>query len=233
MKNLTHFFLFFLLMFNIIDSTAQKSVNSIIFGVYNRMQKVNDYSAEAKIVSDLPLIKILPVKATIYFKQKDKFRVVSKGIAILPKQGFNDLQKIISDTNSFTAVANGKETINSISTQVINVIPSNDTGDVVLAKLWIDPISYLVYKSQITSRENGTLVIDYFYTNYKNFGLPDNLIFTVDVKKFKIPKGIATDINKSNPSEEKVKKDAKYGKIFITLTNYKINAGVKDEVFKK
>ena len=222
----------FLLLFCYNYNYAQKSANSLVFGIYNKLQKVKDYSADAKIVSDLPLIKILPVRATIYFKQKDKFRVVSKSIAVLPKQGFNDLQKIIADTNTFTAIITGAENIRDIATQVVNVIPMSDTGDVVLAKLWVDPTNSLVYKSQITSRENGTLSIDYFYTNYKKFGLPDSLIFTVDVKKFKIPKGIATDINKSKNESEKDKKPNKFGKIFITLSNYKINLGIEDKIFK-
>jgi outer membrane lipoprotein-sorting protein len=224
--------LFFLLLFGNNKLIAQKSVNTVVYGVYAKMQKIKDYSAEAQIIANLPLIKALPVRANVYFKQKNKFRIISKGIAVLPKQGFNDLQKLISDTNSFTAINTGGETINAIANQILNIIPSNDTGDVVLAKLWIDPSTHLVHKSQITSRENGTVVVEYFYKTNIGFGLPDVLVFTVDVKKFKIPKGIATDINKSNDDSDKNKKDAKYGKITISLSNYIINKGVKDEIFK-
>jgi hypothetical protein len=55
----------------------------------------------------------------------------------------------------------------------------------------------------------------------------------VDVKKFKIPKGVTADINNTEAEKKDKNKDPKKGKIFITLTNYQINKGVPDSIFKK
>jgi hypothetical protein len=223
---------FFIPLFAGFNALAQKTSNQLLHGVYQKMMKVKDYSVEASIRADIPLIKIFPVNAVIYFKQPDKFKVDSKSIAIMPRQGFSDLARIIRDSTSYTSIYTGKENIGSSSAQMISLIPSVDTGDLILAKFWIDASHNLVLKSQLTTRSSGTMLIEYFYGTQATFGLPDKMIFTVDVKKFKIPKVIATDIQ--NPQSKTTKgkmKPSKKGIILIGLKNYKINSGLKNIIF--
>ena len=222
-----------LLMLVSFSVDAQKTPNQLLRGVYQKMMKVKDYSVEATIKADIPLIKILPVNALVYFKQPDKFKVESKSIAIMPRQGFSDVAKIIRDTNSYTAVYTGKEKIGTSLTQIISVIPSIDTGDLVLAKFWIDYAHNLVLKTQLTTRSSGTMQIEYFYGTQLAFGLPDKMIFTVDVKKFKIPKVMASDMNTPGKVPKANEKESKKGVILIDLKNYKINQGLKDAFFKQ
>ncbi len=88
--------------------SAQKTANQILYSLYQKSLLINDYSAEANIKVDIPFIRMLPVDANIYYKKPDKFRVKTTGIAILPKQGFNDFSKTIQDTNTYTAIIIGK-----------------------------------------------------------------------------------------------------------------------------
>jgi len=226
------YLLFAVLLFIHIDSVAQKTPNQLLRSVYMKMNKVKDYSVEASIRADIPLIKILPVNASVFFKQPDKFKVVSKSIAILPRQGFSDLAKIIRDSTSYTAVLTGKEKIGTSLAQIISIIPAIDTGDLVLAKFWIEPSLNLVLKTQLSTRSSGTMQIEYFYGSQATIGLPDKMIFTVDVKKFKIPKVIATDLNHAANQPKANDKASKKGVILIGLKNYKINQGLKDAFFK-
>lgn len=193
---------------------------------------VKDYSVRAKIKSDIPLVKILTVNATVYFKQKDKFKIDADGIAILPRQGIGDVPKLLNAKNTYKALLTGTENISNVNTQIITILPSTDTTDLILAKLWYDGVSELILKSQVTTRSSGTVSTDYFYSTQKQYGLPDSMVFTVDVKKFKIPKGVATDINRTQTTNAN-KPPSKTGKIFIRLYNYKTNTGLKDELFAK
>ena len=229
----TRYIAFSLLLFLSFNASAQKTPNQLLRGVYQKMMKVKDYSVEADIRADIPLIKILPVNAVIYFKQPDKFKVESKGIAIMPKQVFSDVAKIIRDTTAYTAFFTGKEKIDNSLTQIISVIPLVDTGDLVLAKFWIDYARNLALKSQLTTRSSGTMQIEYFYGTQIAFGLPDKMIFTVDVKKFKIPKAMASDMNNSSKATKSDDKKSKKGIILIDLKNYKLNQGLKDAFFKQ
>ena len=212
---------------------AQQNANQILRAVYLKSQKAKDYSVLANIKVDMPFIRMLPIDAKIYFKQKDKFKVESKSIAIVPRQGFDQSSKMLADTNSFTAIMQGNELINGPLTNIINIIPLSDTSDLILGKLWIDNKQNVVLKSQLTTKSNGTILMEYTYGAQLLYGLPDKMIFSVDVKKFKIPKSVSGDINNSSTETPDKTKDPKKGKIYITLTNYQINKGVPDTIFKK
>ena len=88
-----------------------QDANVLLDKVVAKIKNVKDYSVDALIRTNITFIKIVPVKAKIYFKQKDKFKIVSKGIVILPKQGFTDVNTFLSKTNSYMAVDGGTKMI--------------------------------------------------------------------------------------------------------------------------
>ena len=150
---------------------AQQNANQILRAVYLKSQKAKDYSVLANIKVDVPFIRMLPIDAKIYFKQKDKFKVESKSIAIVPRQGFDQSSKMLADTNSFTAIMQGNELINGPLTNIINIIPLSDTSDLILGKLWIDNKQNVVLKSQLTTKSNGTILMEYTYGAQLLYGL--------------------------------------------------------------
>lgn len=210
---------------------AQENANVILHGVYSKVGNAKDYSADAHIKVDVPFIRILPINAKIYFKQKDKFKVESKSIAIVPRQGFDQASEILSDTNSFTAIIQGQEMIDKIQTTVITIIPLSDTSDLILGKLWIDPVQSVILKSQLTTKSNGTILMEYAYGTEIEYGLPDKIVFTIETKKFKIPKSMVTDMD--NSSRKETSSEKKKGQIFITLTGYQVNKGIPDSFFRE
>ena len=213
-----------------IDLSAQnESANSILRSVYQKIQKADNYSAKANIRVDLPFLKMLPINANVYFKKNDKFKVDSKSIAILPRQNFDQLTKMLADTNSFTAMIQAKEVFKELPVTIVSIIPLADTSDLILGRLWIDEKTSLVHKAQLTTKTNGTILTEYFYGAQSAYGLPDKIIFTVDIKKFKIPKSVAADINNTKAKEETKEKQ---GRITVVMKDYLINKGVDDSVFK-
>lgn len=207
--------------------------NAIVQQVVQKLNTVKDYSVSANIRANIPLIKIMPVTASIYYKQKDKFKVVSKGIAILPKQGFTDVNAFLMKKGSYMAVSGGVKTIKEIQTNLVSVIPTGETSEIILAKLWIDTKRDVIMRSQVTTRSSGTVTVDYSYGAEVAFGLPSQLIFTIDVKKFKMPKSVAADLNKTDNQKKKTANKDQKGTITIKLTNYKVNKGISDAVFKE
>lgn len=210
-------------------SAQEESANSILNNVYQKMQKANDYTATANIKVDLPFLKMLPINAKVYFKKKDKFKVDSKSIAILPKQNFDQLTKMLANPTSFTAMVQAKEVYQNVPVTIVSIIPLADTSDLILGRLWIDTGNDLVCKAQLTTKTNGTILTEYSYGNQSAYGLPDKIIFTVDIKKFKVPKSVTADINNTRPKEEPKEKQ---GKITVTMSSYLVNKGVSDDVFK-
>ena len=227
-KLLFIFFLFFRFL------VYSQDANVLLDKVVAKINTVKDYSVDALIRTNIPFIKIVPVKAKIYFKQKDKLKIVSKGIVILPKQGFTDINTFLLKKNSYMAVNGGTKMIGDIKTSLITVIPTSENSEFVLAKLWIDPTNAVILTSQITTRSSGTVNVDYRYDSQINFGLPSELIFEIDIKKFKMPKSVAADINNDKTKDKSKKKVAdKKGIITIKLSNYIINKGINDAIFQK
>jgi hypothetical protein len=225
------FTVFYTLLLSLIGSA--QNPNQLVQGVYQKLMQAKDYTVNANIKVDLPFIRMLPIDAKIFFKQNNKFKVESKSIAIIPRQGFDQLPKMLSDTNSYTAVITGKELIDNTETSIVNIITLSDTSDLILGKLWIDKQKLLVLKSQLTTKKNGTILTEYSYGKQIIYGLPDFMTFTVDIKKFSIPKSIAADINNAKVKDKDKDKKDKKGRIFITLNNYQINKGINDKVFDK
>lgn len=224
---------FWLLLASLPEVGAQNSANILLNAVYNKLQKANDYTVDAHIKVDMPFIRILPVNVKIFFKQKDKFKIESKSIAVVPRQGFDQISKVIADSNSYTAILQGQENIGTIQTTIVSVISLSDTSDVILGRFWIDPKQKLVLKSQLTTRSNGSIEMEFAYGSQTDYGLPDKMIFSVDIKKFKVPKGILANSDTSDPKKDGKNKKNKKGKIFITLSNYQVNKGIDDKVFAK
>ncbi len=73
--------------------------------------------------------------------------------------------------------------------------------------------------------------MNYKHGKYANFGLPDVITFIVDIKKFKVPKAIAADINTTSMSEKESANQPKKGKITVTVSNYIINKSLPDNIF--
>lgn len=194
-----------------------------------KLEKVNDYSVDIHIKAQVPMIKIDEVDAKMYFKKPNRIKVESKGIAILPKQGMAELNYFLSDEKAYTCAMNGNKMLNNVNTAVVSVIPLGDQSDIILVKLWIDPKKELIMKSQVTTKSNGTLDVSYYYGDQAKYGLPYKMVFTIDVKNFKLPKSVAADLhqNKKSPSNTSQK-----GTIIISMRNYIVNKGVGSSHFK-
>jgi hypothetical protein len=204
------YLLFLLLPFLSLGQNSNATWQRLI----KKFNQVKSYEVKATIK---PQIRMLPVKATVQFNYPSTFKMKSAGISILPKNGFSELPLLFSQPNQFTAISSGVDQ----GTEVLTLLPTDNEADIVLAKIWVDTKDYVVTKSQITSRTKGTVICEFDYANERNLGLPSRMKFQIDIRKFKIPKGVATDINRTSRPAETGKTNPK-GSIDIELSEYKI-----------
>ena len=222
---------FFLTTLFIFQMASAQDANELVKAVRLKLEKVQDYSADIHIKAQVPMIKIDEVDAKIYYKQPNLMKVESKGIAILPKQGMGELNAFLTNEKAYTCALNGTKMIVDIKTTVVSVLPLTENTDVILVKLWIDTQRDLILKSQITSKSNGTLDVDYFYGDQAKYGLPYKMVFTIDVKKFKLPKSVAADLHQ-NKKKISAKEGPQTGTIVMQMRNYKVNQGIPNSKFK-
>jgi len=191
----------------------------ILNAAEQKYARVKKFTADVNIASDIPAMKILPAQATISYVAPNQLEVTSKSIIVLPKQGFREIQNIISQKNKYTAIYMGQEIINGRNSHLITLLPKSDAEDWIMAKIWIDAAESLIVQSQTTTKSSGTLKVIYLYNSQKQWALPDQMWIEVDVQKFKIPKGVATDLHRNRETQNQ----GTVGKIQLTFMNYKVN----------
>jgi outer membrane lipoprotein-sorting protein len=95
-----------------------------------------------------------------------------------------------------------------------------------------DERSELIKKAKNTSRDNGTYELEMTYGTYAAYGLPDKVVFSFNTKEYKLPKGVTFDYDDGSGKKAGDELKNKKGKVEIAYSDYVINKGVDDSVFK-
>lgn len=224
----------FLLTFHLSLFTSAQDMTALVMKVKAKLDQVNDYEADGRMKTDVAFIKAPVGKVKIYFKKPDKFRLKKDGgISLLPKGGVSVNMNSIVTTDQFVALAAGEAVVGGIKTKVVKMLPVNENSDVVLTTMYIDEANLLVRKAVTTTKENGTYEIEMVYGKYAGFGLPDKVTFSFNTKNYKLPKGLTLEFDDNEkPLTEEQKLKNKKGRVEITYTNYSINKGIADAIFK-
>ena len=227
------FFLFLLLSFYTgLFATAQ-TAEEVISKVKARLDKVNDYEARGKMKTNVVFIKAPIATVKVYYKKPNKLRINNEsGISFIPKGSVNiNLGNIFVSNAGFDIIDMGKE--NKTNLRIIKLLPKEENSEVVLSTLYIDETQSLIKKAKTTTKENGTYELEMSYGKYGEYGLADKVIFTFNTKDYKLPKGITFDYDDGGKKEQNSgKMKDKKGRVEITYSNYTINKGVPDAVFK-
>jgi len=224
-------FSFTTLFFLTINLQAQ-SADELVQQVKTKLDKVNNYQADGKLKTNVSFLKAPIANVTIYYKKPGRLRIINKGgISLIPKGSANiSLSNLFLSNNSYDIIDVGRD---SSGLRIIKLLPKEDTAEIILATLYIDEKNSLIKRSKTTTKESGTYELDMTYGKYADFGLPDKTIFSFNTKDYKMPKGVTLDYDDGNKkkNQQDVLKNKK-GKVEISYSNYSINKGVDESVFK-
>lgn len=223
---------FFILQMSV--AGYSQDMTSLVMKVKAKLDQVADYEADGKMKTDVAFIKAPIGKVKVYFKKPNKFRLKKDGgISLLPRGGVSVNMNTVFATTDFVALAAGEQVLDGVKTKIVKLLPVNENSDIVLTTMYIDEPGLLVKKMITTTKENGTYQIEMSYGRFAQYGLPDKVVFGFNTKDYKLPKGITLEFDddeKQLTDAEKLKN--KKGKVEITYTNYVINKGIPDAVFK-
>lgn len=216
-------------LLSVIINAQNKDPKEILKITEEKFLGVKDYTADVKIKLDLAFLKMSDSQAKVYFKAPDKFKIDSKGFAMLPKEGINyNPAKFMK--GDYTSIYIKDEKIDGNDCFVVKVIPNNDTVEVVLTTLFIDKSNYFIRQIASTTKRGGNIKINLTYNSNKKYPLPDKVQFTFNAdesnaeKKIKeTDKNVRRQMNAQNIS----------GSVYIYYSNYEINKGLSDKIFTK
>jgi hypothetical protein len=214
-------------------SVNAQDADALVKKVKAKLEQVNDYVAEGKMKTDVAFIKAPVGKVKVYYQKPNKLKLVKeKGISILPKGGVSINSSSVLGLTNYTAIDAGEQVFNGTRVKVIKLLPLDEASDIVITTLYIDEAALLIKKSATTTKENGSFEMEMYYGNYANLGLPDKMIFSFNVKDYKMPKGVTLDFDDDMKPEEKLKLKKKKGRVEFIYTNYIINKGIDAAIFK-
>ena len=225
------------LLFLLLIAMAGKSqdVNTLLTKVKFNIDKVNDYEASARMITNVTFLKVPDADVKVYFKKPNKLKIKNeKGISFVPKGAVSiNLNNILSG-GKYTAIDAGKDKIGTTVVRVIKLLPEDDNADVVLSTVYIDEDALVIRRAKTTTRANGSYQLEMSYGKYATYGLPDKIIFSFNTKDYKLPKGITFDFDDGTQNNKTAadKAKAKNGSAEITFHSYVINKGILDDVFK-
>ncbi len=214
-------------------ASFSQDVTTLVNKVKAKLDKVNDYVAEGSMKTDVIFIKAPVGRVKVYYKKPNHFKLKRDGgISILPKGGVTVNMSTLVAGNDFVALASGDAVVNGTKVKVVKLLPTTDNSDVVLSTLYIDETNLLILKASTTTKENGSFEIEMTYGKYTAYSLPDKVIFSFNTKDYKMPKGVALEFDDEQKVTEAEKIKRKKGRVQINYSNYTINKGVDDSLFK-
>ena len=228
MKKLSILFFVSFLFIQLPAQTPQELINK----VKAKLETVNDYTAKGKLKTNVVFIKAPIASVKVYYKKPNKMKIVNEnGISFIPKGSVNiNLAKFLAGSGNYEIVDAGTEPTTGL--KILKLLPSDENAEIVLSTLYIDEKTELIIKAKNTTRDNGTYELEMSYGKYIAYGLPDKVIFSFNTKDYKLPKGVTFDYDDGAEKKPDESLKNKKGKVEITYSEYLINKGVDDSIFK-
>lgn len=213
-------------------TAAAQTGEELLKKVRDKLELVNDYEATGKLKTNVTFIKAPVADIKVYYKKPDKMKIVNeKGISFIPKGSMNiNPVKFLAEAGAYQVMDAGKDA--STGWRILKLLPSDENAEIVLSTIYIDEKNLLVQKTKNTTRENGTYELELSYGKYASFGLPDKVVFTFNIKDYKLPKGVTFEYDDGTRQQPADSVKNKKGKVEISYYTYQINKGVEEKIFQ-
>lgn len=217
-------------------ASAQNTDPTALFNtIRQKLTLVNDYVADVRMKVDVSFMRVPLLTGKLYFKAPDKLKLERNGgISIMPKKSISMTLGNLIPAGNATVIDAGNDVIDGRKVKIIQVVPQGET-DIVLTKVWVDVARGLALRTETTTRENGTVRMDLEFDKYASLALPDRVVFVLDIKDYKLPKGVTMDYDDGTQSmvAQAKKLHMKKGRIEIRYLKYEVNKGFSDAIFKE
>jgi hypothetical protein len=203
---------------------AQEDASRYLDPIEKKYSGLKDYRADVNVHFDIEVLKAPDMQARLYFKAPDKMKVESKRIFFLPKEGgyFNPslfkkkdfdmklIERLVYDGRNAVRL---KLTPMDTDTYHKGFVLTIDTGRSLIREIKISPSEGREVKAMIE------------YGMFANFELPTHIHLQLDM-----PSDEPSGMKEFTQFGQKPKKIT--GKVEITYSNYQVNVGLSDEIFK-
>jgi hypothetical protein len=203
---------------------TQEDASRYLDAIEKKYSELRDYIVDVNVHFDVEALKAPDLQAKLYYKAPDKMKVESKRIFFFPQEGgyFNPslfkkkdfdirlVERLIYDGRKAV-----KLKLTPMDTDTFN------KGFV----LTIDTDRSLIREIKISPSEGREIKATLDYGRFGNFELPSRIDLDLD-----IPSEEPTGMKEFTQFGQKTNRVT--GKVEITYSNYRINVGLGDDIFK-
>lgn len=210
----------FILLFILTNTlTNAQKIDADLLRIKQRMDSVQQFTANVILDLDVPFIKMPTKTAKIKYAKGKKMEFSSSDFVMLPRRGLDfSLNEIFK--YPFITVDRGTDTRHGKVLKVINIIPTDNRSDLALATLYMDTRAGRIAESEINTRKNGTYNLLMQYAPGSSV-LPAYVEATFAIERLKIPLNF---MGKDTKIDRKKMRgmETKTGKIKMRFENYSI-----------
>ncbi len=192
--------------------------------VIGKFSGIKDYTVDVRVHLDIQEVKAPDMDAKVYYKEPDKVKIDSKGLFFLPKdvgvfnpRKFNPKDFDISVIDTLTY--NGDPAVR------VSLTSKKDEAKDHKIILTIDKKDWLIKEIATAPSPGRQVSAKISYGVFDGFELPVKIEVNLDVAKVNPQMG--------SFDGERRRGGGVKGNVEVYYSNYKINTGLSDEIFKK
>jgi outer membrane lipoprotein-sorting protein len=205
---------------------AQDEGARILDALQKKYSAVKDYTVDVNVHFDVEGFKAPDMQAKLYCKPPDRMKIESKRIFFLPKEGgiFNPS---LFNKEDFEVRFLERLTYEGRDAVKLKLTPKkrkpNAPQDFILT---VDTDRNLVREMNTSSFDGREVKALIEYGHFSDFDLPTRIELHLDLQFNE-----SREIKDFGPSAQPAKRVT--GRVEITYSNYKVNTGLSDEIFKE
>jgi len=204
---------------------AQGDASRYLDAIEKKYSALKDYVVDVNVHFDIEALKAPDLQAKLYYKAPDKMKVESKRIFFFPQEGgyFNPslFKKKAFDVRLIEHfVYDGRKAVR------LKLTPLDTNAYDKSFVLTIDTDRSLIREIKVSPSEGREVKASLDYGQFADFDLPTRIDLQLD-----IPSGEPTGMKEFTQFGQKSKRIT--GKVEITYSNYRIDVGLSDEIFKE
>jgi len=204
---------------------GQKSKGvEILDNALKNFSGIKDYTVDVTIHADSPELRVPDMQATVYFKAPDKVKLDSKGSFFMMPREVGAFNPSRFNPDDFYVGAPVDTTIDSLPAVTITLRSKKEDSPDRTVTLTIDTKEWLIRRVASERNPGREFSFDISYDTFDGYHLPVSVLFKLDIDQSNTPPN-------SFDGERRSKGGIK-GTIEIHYSNYKINSGLSDKIFR-
>jgi len=223
-------------------ATQSPTPAELLAGLTRQFNRVQDYTVEVRLSIQLPRFRLPRKQITVYFKQPDRWKVETRGFALVPRTGFiprpETVFALLQDP-----VVEQSDTLNGHPCWIITGMLQRENPDAgqwqggshipdLRLKIWVDGQNWVIRRIESWADLQPVLTLNNLFDPLpEGFALP-----TYTEIIFHLPDSLATAHFHSGPGgltlDSSHPPPPKEGIIKMTFRNYQFNRGLPDELFE-